>query len=538
LLINTQEPSGVMISSIGGLDLISTIPELTKVPGVATQLINFESGLSSGYRRVNGYTKFGTTQVNGTAHKISGVASYADGVVACVDNDVYFSTDGITWLAINYDTWNGGSGQSDSDNGDYLIREHAVKYTFHVYSGNTEYGELLILDGVNPMGYFKITGINTSRKYYYREITTVTYGAPAAPRWIESYKEHIILGGDASNLETVYWSDAFDPVTFTGGTSGSIKILDKINGIKVWRDRLFIFGKTSISEIIDINAPATIALNNVSHNVGCLSGYSLQEFGGDLIWLAVDGIRTLSGTDKIDDIGLSSVSGKIAPLIQELVSYIDLYNISSIVIRNKNQYRLFYNAPNIERGFIGTYKLSPTGLVWEWGELLSFPVMCTNSTIQQSLLFHSEVLLHGGNNGYVYLHDEGDTFDGNVIEAIYSTPELDFGDIGKRKTIQWLDLFLKIEGGNESLIMSLQFDFNSDLFHQPPPYPVLVLTSVSLYGIAIYGVSTYGGLEKLAQRVRVEGSGYSARITFSTFENTASITVSGFYIRYYQGKYL
>ena len=80
----------------------------------------------------------------------------------------------------------------------------------------------------------------------------------------------------------------------------------------------------------------------VAKNIGCLSGYSIQEIGGDLIFLAPDGLRTVAGTARIGDVELGTVSKAIQPIITQLAENIDKFVISSVVIREKSQYRLFY----------------------------------------------------------------------------------------------------------------------------------------------------------------------------------------------------
>ena len=45
----------------GGLVKSSNVIDLLKTPGVAKDLRNFEVSTEGGYRRINGYQKFGTT---------------------------------------------------------------------------------------------------------------------------------------------------------------------------------------------------------------------------------------------------------------------------------------------------------------------------------------------------------------------------------------------------------------------------------------------------------------------------------------------
>ena len=89
--------SGGLVKSANSIDLLRT-------PGAATVLQNFEVAIEGGYRRINGYYKFGegsSTQPTGSDDEILGVIPYGDGVIACASDAIYFSQDGITWLQIN-----------------------------------------------------------------------------------------------------------------------------------------------------------------------------------------------------------------------------------------------------------------------------------------------------------------------------------------------------------------------------------------------------------------------------------------------------
>ena len=100
----------------GGLVLNVDKFSLLDRPGVAIKLRNYEVAIRGGYRRINGYAKFGSTsatQPSGAADNILGVYPYALGLVVCVSDDVYYSEDGISWLQINKDT--GGSGLTEAN---------------------------------------------------------------------------------------------------------------------------------------------------------------------------------------------------------------------------------------------------------------------------------------------------------------------------------------------------------------------------------------------------------------------------------------
>ena len=109
----------------------------------------------------------------------------------------------------------------------------------------------------------------------------------------------------------MYFSVYNSPDDFTGSGAGSVTISDQVQGIKGFRADLIVFAKNSIHKLVEINTPANTRIDPIAENVGCLSGYSIQEIGGDLVFLAPDGIRTVAGTARIGDTELSSISRQI-----------------------------------------------------------------------------------------------------------------------------------------------------------------------------------------------------------------------------------
>ena len=110
-------------------------------------------------------------------------------------------------------------------------------------------------------------------------------------------------------------------------------------------------------------------------------------------------------------------------------------------MRSKSQYRLFYTdkalGSNVSKGIIGTF----TANGFEWAETLGIQAMGLTTGFDNNGV---EKAFHGDKDGYIYNHDAGNAFNpagvASNIEAIYQTPNFDFGDIGTRKTIKYLSL--------------------------------------------------------------------------------------------------
>jgi len=512
-------------SCAGGLDKASNVIQLFKTPGAATRLINFESSITGGYRRIDGFDKFGggsATTPAGTTSPNLGVFRYADGVVACQDTGVYFSTDGITWIQVNKTGAEAGLDSTALAAAGENARTNQERNIISIYEGDEEYGTLILTDGVNLIAHFKITD-SGGRKYYYEEVEEAV-GAPASPEYNIIYKERSVVHLDS----TVFWSGRFTPNDFTLASAGAVDVGDKITGIKVHRDVLYVFCKRSIHAISDIDMNPT--RKTVTRNVGCLEGCSIQEVGGDLVFLAQDGLRTLAGTDRIDDIEISTISKPIHPLIKNIADNINDFDISSTVIRSKNQYRLFYTKSTqetaVQRGIIGVLKYDNGGMKWEWSETLGIEVNRISSEMDMNVL---ERIYHGDYDGWVYNHISGTDFNGAAVHAIFKTPDIDYGDVGMRKTLYSLKLSLTTEASSD-LAVTIKYDFGSASIHHPQPYTLDTVNPPSLYGTMVYGSFYYGSPVAPLIGLNVEGSGGSNSFQFETNDTTSLYTISGFYV--------
>jgi hypothetical protein len=354
------------VACAGGLVNSANAIDLLRTPGVATELRNFEVSIEGGYRRINGYTKFGTNQPTGSTTDILGVMPYADGVVVCAGTNIYFTQDGTTYLQINKLSHSSGDNYSTFTGKSVTARTGQGQVQFAMFEGAAQdYGTIVIADGANKPFSFRMEGTGAlSARTYFTEEVTVTGTKHAT--FITSHDHHLIAAGVEDNENTVYYSVYNDPLDFGGTGAGAVTISDKVVGVRGFRQDLFIFCENSIHKLININNSQTVAVVPVAENVGCLSGYSIQEIGGDLIFLAPDGLRTVAGTARIGDVELGTVSKAIQPTVTDLANNINLYTISSVVLREKSQYRLFYTntgADNTaQRGIIGT--LRPDGFQW------------------------------------------------------------------------------------------------------------------------------------------------------------------------------
>jgi hypothetical protein len=518
------------VACAGGLVKASNQIDLLKTPGVATDLRNFEVSIEGGYRRINGYSRLGSGSaalVSGSADTIHGVIPYGDGVIACASTGIYFSQDGTSWLNVSRSSVDAGGDNYTAFTGrSTLTRTGQGKISFSLFEGPTyDYGLLIICDGANEPYYFRMegTGANINTRTYFSGEVTVTSTKFATHS--EIHDKHLIVAGVEDNLSTVFYSTLLDPTTFNGTGSGSITLSDQIVGIKSFRDELFIFCRNSIFKLQDINGTAVVI--PVAKNIGCLSGYSIQEIGGDLIFLAPDGLRTVAGTARIGDVELGTVSKAIQPIITQLAENVDKYVISSVVIREKSQYRLFYTNTSVinaqQEGIIGT--LRPNG--FEWSETRGIEVTSIGAGFNNDGV---EKYFHGDTDGYVLLHDSGNDFNGSNILARYATPDYDYGDLGTLKTLHYVRVSCSAEG-TVTPALQIKYDFNSQDIPQPASnFSFGTVNSPAIFAEAVFNTNVFGGTAAPMIRIPVQGSGTSNNFTVITEDTKAPYKINGLYI--------
>jgi len=591
---------GISINCEGGLDLVSSTSLLFRTPGVAQRLNNFESSIHGGYRRISGFSKFGSSQVSGS-NQLEGIFRYAKGVVACASSNIFYSADGNSWTQVNKDTYQTKTGTVAVTSGSATITGSGTAFTtefavgddilingeqflvlsiatdtsmtadgnfassassqaikkngatisqlnsasavsrgsqslceFTVYESNKQYGKLYIADGENKVAELVIeitdAGVHT---FSFKELNR---SAPTDPSLVTIFGERLIVAGQSSNPQQVAYSTRLTPENFTGASAGTVDVGDQIVGIKSFRNKLIVFCKNSIYQLSNLDS--TAVLSSVTKNIGCVSGKTIQEIGGDLIFLAPDGLRTIAGTARIDDIELGSISRKILPVFRDDVfPNLSTITFSSMVIREKSQYRLFYfkngTADLQQKGILGTFKISSQGVpLYEWSQTTGIPARITHSGFDEN---DNEVHYHATTDGRVYNHDTGTSFDGSNIQCEYKTPDLDYGDSGVRKTLYYIKTSIRAEGSNDNLKVLCRYDFDDNNVPQPTELSIGSLASPAVFGTAVFASAVFGQTLFPQQKINLTGSGFTNNFRISSNGTGSSYTVSGFYVDYIPG---
>jgi len=493
----TQEVTSSIVTTSGGLMLDQDVYSMP--PGAATKLQNFEPSVLGGYRRLSGTAKYSSSQVNGT-NTIQGVVIYNERVYAVSGGVLKYGT-GSSWTEI-------ATGLTTS------ARSYFERF-------NYENAEKIIMSN----------GSDGPRVINNTTVTTISESSVAGAKFVASFREHMFYAGMSSTPQELVFSVPFNEDDFTSGSgAGSIKVDDNITGLKVFRDSLFVFCQDRIFKLTG-NSSSSFTIAPVSRTLGCLDGFSIQEIGGDLVFLGPDGIRTVQGTARIGDTEL----GVISKPIQRRFQNISLDRISSVVIRDKSQYRIFRPTSGgtevSAQGIIGVIKANPQGQVgWEWSEIKGIKPSCSDS----QFIDDDELVVHGGFDGFVYKQESGNTFSGTNIQASYRSPDLTLGDAGIRKNMQRINVNYDAEG-SVALALGVKFDFEDPATPQPADYSLTTQSTQAVYGSGTYGTSSYGSDGFPIIRQSIEGSGFTAVVKVDDTSSNPPITLKGFQLEFTPG---
>ena len=512
-MADTSQISPFVFGCGGGLVLNKD--SFSYQPGETKVLKNFEPDVKGGYKKILGTTKFNTNivpQVSASSERV---------VMSAIFNGVVLGARGGS-------IHRGSSGSGSWTSTITGLGTPTQNYTFRKFNFDGTDNIIITTGTSNPQI------LNSSFS-----ASVVDATGTASFKFVEVFKNHIFFSGDASNKQQLSFMGPAQVNDFTANNGGgTIKVDTEIVGIKTFRDTLFIFGKDKIFKLTGTSL-SNFAIQAVTRRIGCIDGCSIQEFAGDIIFLAPDGLRTIAGTDRIDDIELGTVSNQI----QTRISDITTHNISSYIIRGKSQYRLFYptalgQPESSARGIVATIKANPnTGEIgFEYGDLKGLKVSSTDS----GFISGEETIVTGGYDGYIYLNESGNVFTSastttNII-AFYRSPDMTMGDPGIRKNFQRI-LWNYDPNGAVGSTFDLEYDFNDDEVPQPASYDLTLGGNIAQYGFSgsAYGTAVYGSGGSNLQRQSIEGSGFTIATKITDSSSNNPIALKGFELEFTAG---
>ena len=466
----------------------------------------------SGYTKIN-VPDYGTPLVDGASQ--TGTTLDIDGLVTAPQTGDQFTINGIdlvytvkapATLSAGSTTLTIDPALASSPANDAAItflstsRESAGRTRFAKYNFNGSQ-KIAIVDGTNAPA------------LYDKQTFTVLDEAPTdvvAASFISNFKNALFFGKGTTLTFTAPYSDT-DFSVANGG--GSINIGSIITGLEVFREQLIVFTETSIFQLVG-STIADFTLKPITRDIGCIDSDTIQEVGGDVMFLGPDGLRLLSATDRIGDYGLGVVSKNIQDDFTRFIS--TNTSFTSCTIREKSQYRIFGYNNNITQenaqGILATQFSEQGGQNIGFAETRGIRAYVADSNYH----LNTEVVVFAADDGYVYQMESGSDFDGEAIQITFATPFIPIEDPRVRKTFYKMFLYTDPQG-SVSFELSLKLDFDQQGTVQPAPIVIQnTQGTVGFFGQGTFGVTSYGAkLVKLFQ-TQVIGSGFAVSFLFDS----------------------
>jgi len=492
--------------------LVTNVDPLTQaaaLSGSAIRMINYEPALSGGYRRISGFQNdYGTVTGTGAVLGVNVNGNIHDGIFACrkpISGYNYLHKWNATTSA-----WDAVTTTGSPD----MTNVSRIRFVNYNWSGEV----MLLTDGHNPASTYDGTT--------YTQITHAN--APNSPKFAEEFASHIFLAGDTTDPYNLYFSAPLDSTDFSPANgSGVINVGYSITAIKKFRNELFIFGANNIKKLVGNNT-SNFTLQSVTSNLGCVAPDSVVEFGGDLLFLGPDGIRPISGTDRIGDVELAPVSKEIQDIFDNYYLSELITDVSIAVIRKKSQFRFFFKNES-SLSLIGAIRKSANKQsIFEYSQLIGIEANCVAS----GYIGQFEHVIHGDGSGKVYRQERGQSFAGEDIFSLYQTPYFYMEDPDIRKNIYSVNTYLRSEGTTE-VFVGVSYDYDDVNTNNPNTYDFSTEGAAALYGTAIYDAGDiYDGNPSPKKLTNVSGSGNSVSISYVTNNQSASHTIQAITITY------
>ena len=548
-------------------------------PGEALELENFEPDISGGYRRIDGFRKYVNAIVPHTSSSSEAllmVANFDNKVLAARGEKIFSSASAELSIAIASSTGMTGSGTITvpsttgfSSSGTLQLNSELFTYTgvtATTFTGvtratsSTTAAAHAKLDVVSESWTERDTGRTSASKYNFERFnfdgnekiifvdqtnypvvfntsltaTDVSTSSVQGSTVVAAYRNHMFYSGKSTTPQEIVFSEPFNEDGFSSGAgAGSIKVDDTVVALKVFRDSLFIFCENRIFKLTG-TALSDFAVQPVTRNIGCVNGFTVQEFAGDLIFLGPDGLRTVAATARIGDTELGTISKNIQTVFDENIK--DAGAFDSVVIPDKTQYRIFFTkdgqGQSLSKGGICVLKKE----AFEFAETRGIQAACTDTFVEAG----NVIVLHGDTTGYIQRQESGNDFDGTAILGRYRSPDMSFGDSGIRKHMQRVIINYKPEADIDADLI-LRYDNEDTDSARPDAYALDTSDVAAQYGSAVYSTTSsatqfvYGGPTQPLVRQPVEGSGFSVALKVEDGGTTAPYSLKGFQLEYQLG---
>jgi hypothetical protein len=486
-----------IFSCQGGLNAES--PPLSIAPGSLVYCVNFESGLSGGYTRMQGYQRF-DGRASGTVLAVPG-----EGQV----RGVWFYNDKV--YAFRNAVGSASCVMFESSAGGWVSRKTGL-----TANGTYEFANYNFTGAAASEKMYGVSGVHKGFEWDGTTWVDITTGmASDNPEHIAAHKNHLFYTFNSS-LQN---SGIGTPGTWTVRSGASdISIGEPINGLLSYRgDTLAVLGKNK-TQMLYGSSNVNWALKTLSSSGGAVSR-TQAELAGDAFMASENGMVSLASTQDFGDFVTAVVSKQIRRLFPGRNA------LFSITVRTKQQVRFYFNDKSV---ITATVVNGENGKAIEYTrQVLNHQFTCGCSAIDST---GSEVIFAGADDGFVYKLDTGTSFAGEAYTSTLRLPFNYLNGISQKKRMRKVRFELDAPA-------AFTFDFGIDFNYgttDPANYAEQDATAGgALYGASNYGSAVYGGGLSGLCEVNVQGVGQNISMLVShTSATDAPWTLNAVIVEY------
>lgn len=385
-----------------------------------------------------------------------------------------------------------------------LLPSGRFEFVNYNFGGSANTTKMYGCDGVNPCFEFDGTAF----------IPISTGMVNDAPEHITAFKKHLFI----SIAGSVQHSGIGTPHTWTPITGAAeLAVGDQCTGF------LLQTGGTTVGTLVIFNRNQTYILygnssadwNLVLFNPEAGAIEWTQQFLGQGILLDDRGITTVGASQNFGNFTGATISRRVDPYLRDLMDTAS----ASCIVRDKNQYRLFFSGGDALYATFDGNKLSGMMPV-----SLTDPVTCICS---QEAANGVEEIYFGSDNGMVYQMDMGTSFDG---EPISFNLQLSYNHFGSPRMFkQYRKAAIEVSGSHYC-----EFDFSYSLAYgssdvsQPSGKTITNNLSGTDWDSFTWDNFYWDGRNLLPSEADVEGTGENISLIFSgTSDEFDQFTLGG-----------
>ena len=461
----------------------------------------------------------GTTAAPTLGVTVTGGTSGATGVVVGIQitsgtfsgNDAvgYLSLKTVsgTWTGGETITYSGGSIVETANSANTLTAGGKYEFINYNFQGQSYQKKMYGCNGLDKAFQWDGTGF----------AWIVTGASTDTPDHIFAHSNHLFAAVDSSILHSgigapLDWSVLAGAAEIATGDSvvGFVSLPDEAAGVFCRNITYVLYGTSS----------ADWELRQLAKETGAIE-WSIQDMGTTPKYLDDRGIVTLQSVQEYGNFTAAVLSERIEPYVQSKKPLIN----TSIRVREKNQYRLFFSDNTAI--FMRTVGNSEAFTLVEYDH----EVVCCCSLEDSS---GNERMFFGSTDGYIYEMDKGDSFDGENIE---SAMKLAFNNLkSPRNKKRFFKIIVDVD---YTEVPSLDFtpDFTYGSLDTPMALTAsdntLIETGADYDTFSNWGTFAWDGAYQNQAVADIDGSGTNISLLITNDDNYgSSFRIHGVYLHY------